>query len=208
MQILVLLITLMFANISLASENFLEIVKEWSDADFEYTRINNPEKFRINCNKQLEIINSKYLDIFRGIMFAESTSGKFRIHKHAGVSRALGSFGLIPTNSIADVALRSNTQLEKQFPEYYSNIKKYIKNKEWIEVSKYTLDYKIEAVIVNDYIKILERYLNNRDYNRDIHMEIFILSWKLGVGGAMKIYRTGEENVINHFYVKRVLSNM
>jgi len=178
-----------------------------TDVHFNKLRITEPDCFSINIKEQLNNINSKYRDIFTGIAYTESTSGIFRIHKFAGRSRALGTFGLIPTTSIVDV-INNNINFSKNHAVEYKNIKKHIEKKDWISVAKYALNPVIESSIVNDYTIILNRYLSNREFDDSIKTEMFILSWKEGVGGAMQIYNSkGIAGVVNHQYVKTVLQN-
>jgi hypothetical protein len=123
------------------------------------------------------------------------------------VSRAIGSFGLIPTTALADVADKSSKgNLATKYPEVYKELKKYRKDRNWVAMSKLMADPNVEAEVAKDYRKINEKYMDAKIKNipSDVRGDLEALSWKLGANAAKKVYqKSGKQGVKNHWYVKK-----
>lgn len=179
------------------------------DADFSKI---DKDAIAVSQDEILTRIPIKNRDLFGAISQVESSGGKNRIHNNAGVSRAIGSFGLIPTTSLADVSQKTKGNLATEYPEIFKELQKQIKDRNWVEAGKLMVDPDIEAEVVKDYWETLDDYVDAKfpeSLDPDLKPLVKILAWKEGAGAASKIYRKdGVDGVLEHPYVKSVLKNM
>ena len=151
---------------------------------------------------------------FKALARVESSGGKNRIHENAGTSRAMGSFGLVPTQSPKDIVANAKSgNFATAYPEAFRDLETAVKNKNWVEVGKITLNPNYEAELAKDYRKINRQYLrrffktNVKDPSHKLPIEV--LAWNLGAGGAKNIYKKGGIKAVkSHPYVKKFLETM
>lgn len=145
---------------------------------------------------------------FDAIAQVESSGGKMRIHENAGTSRAIGSFGILPTTGVADVIQRGKGNFATAYPEEFEKVKEALKNKDWVGVGKIMADPNIEAEVAKDYRKINRNYIKRLAPNlpKSVLKPFELLVWNQGISTALKIYKKdGEAGVRSHPYVKKVM---
>lgn len=180
-------------------------VKNLTDSDLERIRQETPKLFKVDKDEQLKSVDAAEKAWFKGIMEAESSGGVNRIHAWAGRSRALGSFGLIPTQSITDVLNKGqNSNFAQEFPKEYKQAQKMLENSDWEGLAKLTLDPKVEMEIAKDYKSILENYIKYDTLPEGLRDDMLALAWNQGAGVARRTYKKGGANAVrNHPYLRK-----
>jgi hypothetical protein len=163
------------------------------------------QAFRVDPAMQLSVISDDNMEIAKGLMFAESSFGKNRVHAWAGQSRALSSFGLLPTQSMQEVInLGKTTRFAQEYPEEFEEAKKLADKKDWLSLGKMTLtNPDIDAVIADDFINHTKRRIGYETLPESWRDDFLALAWYRGVGGARQFMKKhGIQGVMNTRHVE------
>lgn len=160
-----------------------KVVVVGSDSDFAKMKADGI-KLGTDLDTQLEdVTDIKNRELLRRLSYAESSGGKLRIHENAGTSRAVSTFGLLPTQAVAEVTNQKDSRFADLFPEEMDSLKTAVAKKDWVAVNKITANPTFDAVLAEDYLNVLKKQINYEIIEPAYRDDALLYAWYKGRGG-------------------------